>query len=314
MSARAALGVAFAIGILVAGWPRGSNAQTPAAAPPGSAAALAQERHAADQEARPETPVLGSATEPEHDQAAPEGSTSPAGYPGIPAITDADRAAAFPDVQSQSVLGEAVNYFVLLDQLEWQAADGGGGVTWDSKGWGGYDRGRLWFRSEGETAEGRLENAEAHVLYGRPVSRWWDIVAGVRQDVRPGPSQTWAAIGIQGLAPQWFEVEATAYVGGSGRTRVRLESEYELLFTNRWILQSLGEIELSGKSDPERAVGAGLSTAEAGLRLRYELRREFAPYVGLTWTRAFGRTADFARAAGREVGGARLAGGLRLWF
>lgn len=193
-------------------------------------------------------------------------------------------------------------------------ADGGGGVTWDSKGWVGYDRGRLWFRSEGETVAGRLESAEAHVLYGRPISRWWDVVVGVRQDVRPGPSETWAAVGIQGLAPYWFEVETTAYVGSSGRTLVRLEGEYELLFTNRWILQSLGEIELHGKSDPERATGAGLSTAEVGLRLRYELRREFAPYVGLTWTRAFGGTADFARAEGREVGGARVAGGLRLWF
>ena len=143
-------------------------------------------------------------------------------------------------------------------------ADGGGGVTWDSKGWVGYDRGRLWFRSEGETVAGRLESAEAHVLYGRPISRWWDVVVGVRQDVRPGPSETWAAVGIQGLAPYWFEVETTAYVGSSGRTLVRLEGEYELLFTNRWILQSLGEIELHGKSDPERATGAGLSTAEVG--------------------------------------------------
>ena len=213
-----------------------------------------QEVHAGHQEGQTKPPAPGSATEPEHDQTVPEGSTSPAGYPGIPPITDADRAAAFPDLTSRMVLGEAVNYFVLLDQLEWQAADGGGGVTWDNKGWVGYDRGRLWFRSEGETAGGRLENAEAHVLYGRSISRWWDVVVGVRQDVRPGPSQTWAAIGIQGLAPYWFEVEATAYVGASGRTHVRLEGEYELLFTNRWILQPLGEVELYGKADPQRAV------------------------------------------------------------
>jgi copper resistance protein B len=313
MSARPARGIAFAIGVLVVAWPRGSEAQTPPAVP-NAPTASAQEEHAAHQGAQPEPPAPGSVTELEQDEPVPGGGAPQALYPGIPPITDADRAAAFPDVQHRMVHGVAVNYFVLLDQLEWQAADGGGGATWDSKGWVGYDLGRLWFRSEGEAAKGRLEHAEAHVLYGRPISRWWDVVVGVRQDVRPGPAQTWAAVGVQGLAPYWFEVETTAYVGPSGRTLVRLEGEYELLFTNRWILQSLGEIQLSGKSDPERAVGAGLSTTEVGLRLRYELRREFAPYIGLSWTRAFGRTGDFARAAGREVGEARLAGGLRLWF
>ena len=313
MSARLLLGVALGIGIFVAGWPRASDARTPST-PSDSPAAPAQEGHAVHQAEEPTPPAPGSATELDDAPTVSEGGTSQAPYPGIPPITDADRAAAFPDVADHRLHGESMNCFVLLDQLEWQASDGGGGVTWDNKGWVGYDRSRLWFRSEGKAAGGRLEGADAHVLYGRAVARWWDVVLGVRQEVRPGPSQTWAAIGVQGLAPYWFEMEATAYVGPSGRTLVRLEGEYELLFTNRWILQSLGEIELSGKSDPERAVGAGLGTAEAGLRLRYELRREFAPYVGLTWTRLFGRTADLARAEGRDLGGARLAGGLRLWF
>jgi copper resistance protein B len=102
----------------------------------------------------------------------------------------------------------------------------------------------------------------------------------VRQDFRPGDPQTWAAVGIQGLAPYWFEVEATGYVGAGGRTAAKLEVEYELLFTNRLILQPLVELELYGKSDPERGIGRGLSSLETGLRLRYEIRREFAPYVG----------------------------------
>lgn len=119
---------------------------------------------------------------------------------------------------------------------------------------------------------------------------------------------------MQGLAPYWFEVEATAYVGASGRTQFRIEGEYELLLTNRLILQPLVEVEIHGKNDPEHGTGAGLSTADAGLRLRYEFRREFAPYVGLVWSRRFFGTADFADAAGDRVEGARLALGVRLWF
>jgi copper resistance protein B len=184
----------------------------------------------------------------------------------------------------------------------------------DSKGWIGGDRNRLWFRSEGEGEDGRVGGAEAHALYGRAVARWWNLVAGVRLDVRPGPAQTWAAIGIQGLAPYWFEVEATAYVGDSGRTHFRFETEYELLLTNRLVLQPRLEVQLYGKSDPERRTGAGLSSSDLDLRLRYELRRELAPYLGVTWHRRFFGTADLAEAAGEDVAGARVAAGVRWWF
>ena len=232
----------------------------------------------------------------------------------IPRLTDADRQAAFPDVEVEHIHGKAVNAFVLFDQLEWQRSDGSNGLNLDSRGWIGRDRDRLWFRAEGDGAGGRVGEAQAHLLYGRQVSRWWDVVAGIRQDFRPGPAQTWAAIGVQGLAPYWFDVEATAYVGASGRTRARFKVEYELLLTNRLILQPLVEAELAGKSDPERGVGAGLSTTDAGFRIRYEWRREFAPYVGVSWTRKWGGTADFAYAADEDSGGAKFVTGLRLWF
>jgi copper resistance protein B len=139
-------------------------------------------------------------------------------------------------------------------------------------------------------------------------------VAGVRQDFEPGPSRTWAAVGVQGLAPYWFEVELTGYVGASGRTHLRGEVEYELLLTNRLVLQPLLEVELYTKSDPERGIGAGLSTTDVGLRLRYEFKREFAPYIGVTWNNKWGQTGDFAEAAGEDTGGARFVTGLRLWF
>ncbi len=251
--------------------------------------------------------------DPHHGHPADHDGSTPALPPFIPPVTDADRAAAFPDVHGHSVHDNAVNSFVLFDHLESQSGSGARGLHWDTRGWIGRDLDRLWFRTEGKAHEGRLEEGHAHLLYGRAVARWWDVVAGVRQDVRPGPAQTWVAIGVQGLAPYWFEVEATAYVSPSGRTLFRLETEYELLLTNRLILQPLVGLEVHGRSDPGRGIGAGLSSGEAGLRLRYEFRREFAPYIGVGWDRRFFGTADHARSVGDRTGGARLALGVRVW-
>lgn len=258
-----------------------------------------------------QTESAASAQEHDDHQTHQEPSDRP---PGIPPITDEDRAAAFPDAHGHTVHDNAVNYLVLFDQLEWQTGSSESGLSWDNKGWIGKDRDRFWFRTEGESEGDGLADAQAHFLYGRAIARWWDLVAGLRQDFRPGPARTWAAVGIQGLAPYWFEVEATAYIGESGRTHFRFETEYELLLTNRLVLQPLAEMEIYGKSDPERGIGAGLSTLDAGLRLRYELRREIAPYVGVQWTWKFSETADFAEAAGEPTSGARLLLGLRMWF
>ena len=252
-------------------------------------------------------------------QGAPGESAAPGVSPGqLPSFiltpTEEDRKAAFPDVEGHATHDQSVHYFVLLDQLEWQAANDAGGINLDGKGWIGRDRDRLWFRTEGDGEVDRVEAAQAHVLYGRQIARWWDVVGGIRQDFRPGPAQTWAVLGIQGLAPYWFEIEATAYVGASGRTQARLELEYELLLTNRLVLQPLVEVEVFGMSDPERGVGAGLSTTDIGFRLRHELRREVAPYVGVVWSNKWGKTADFARAGGDDASGARLVAGVRLWF
>lgn len=234
--------------------------------------------------------------------------------PFIPPVTDADRAAAFPDVHGHTVHDEAVNFFVLAEELEWQGADGASAFVWKARGWVGRDRDRLWFRSSGEAEDGRPGSGSVEALYGRMISPWWDVVAGVRQDVGPGDPQTWAAIGLQGLAPYWFEVEATAYVGASGRTRFELETEYEFLLSNRLILQPLVELDIYGKDEPDRGIGAGLSEIETGVRLRYEIRREFAPYVGVVWSQKLFGTADFAREAGERVSSARVAMGLRVWF
>lgn len=232
----------------------------------------------------------------------------------IPQLTAADRAAAFPAVAGHAVHDDAVHSYWLLDRLEAWDADEGTGIGWEAVAWIGTDLDRLWLRTEGEHVGGSTESAELEVLYGRAISRWWDMVVGVRQDFGEAPSQTFAAIGVIGLAPYMFEVEATAYVGTSGQTAATVEVEYETLFTNRLILQWLAEAEVHGKDDPRRGIGSGLGKVEAGLRLRYEFTRRFAPYVGIARERVFGNTADLRRAAGGDVDDTRVVIGLRTWF
>lgn len=232
----------------------------------------------------------------------------------IPVVTNADRAAAVPPPMSHPIHDNTIQSFVLFNRLEAFDADGGTGQAWEGQAWVGTDLNRLWLRSEGERSRGRTESASLEVLYGRAIAPWWDVVAGVRHDFKPGASQDFAAIGLVGLAPYKFEVEATAYIGQSGQTAARLEAEYETLLTNRLILQPLVELNLYGKDDTRRGIGSGLSTMEAGLRLRYEFTRRFAPYVGVVREWSFGRTADLRRDDGEDVNDTRVVAGVRIWF
>lgn len=232
----------------------------------------------------------------------------------IPPITAADRAAAFPGLPGHAVHDKSVHYFALLDRLETWDADEGNALAWEGGGWVGTDLDRMWVRSEGEHVDGDIESADIEVFYGRAIARWWDAVVGIRHDFGEDPSQTFAAVGVMGLAPYMFEVEATAYVGESGQTGLGVEAEYETLFTNRLILQSLVEAEAWGQDDPRRGIGSGLATVEAGFRVRYEFTRKFAPYVGVAWERAYGGTADLRRADGHDVEDTRFVVGLRTWF
>jgi len=241
--------------------------------------------------------------------AAPTESRTP-----IPALTDADRAAVFTSHAGHQVHDSAINTYFLADKLEWQDADDASTLAWDLSGWIGGDIDRLWLRSEGERSNGKTEDAEIQALWGHAISPWWDVVSGVRQDFKPGAPQTWAAFGLQGMALYNFEAEATAFIGENGQSAVRLEGDYDILLTNRLILQPTAELNVYGKNDPQRGIGSGLANTEAGLRLRYEIRREFAPYIGVTWNRTYGNTADYAREEGEDRSEARLVLGVRLWF
>ncbi|WP_085700461.1 copper resistance protein B [Pseudomonas sp. B26(2017)] len=241
--------------------------------------------------------------------AAPTESRTP-----IPALTDADRAAVFTSHAGHQVHDSAINTYFLADKLEWQDADDASTLAWDLSGWIGGDIDRLWLRSEGERSNGKTEDAEIQALWGHAISPWWDVVSGVRQDFKPGAPQTWAAFGLQGMALYNFEAEATAFLGENGQSAMRLEGDYDILLTNRLILQPTAELNVYGKNDPQRGIGSGLSNTEVGVRLRYEIRREFAPYIGVTWNRTYGHTADYAREEGEDRSEARLVLGVRLWF
>lgn len=203
---------------------------------------------------------------------------------------------------------------LLFDKFEYGRMGSDRMQRLDGFAWYGGDYHKLFVKFDGERENNQLGAVRTEVLWDRVFATYWSTQLGVRHDLGPGPGRTWLAAGIQGLAPYWFDVEATLYAGQSGRTAFRGEVSYELLFTQRLILRSTVEAALYGRDDPERALGAGLAVLEAGLRLRYEIRRQFAPYIGIAWSQRYGRTADFARAAGERVRSTQLVVGVRLWF
>src|SRR4051812_9433816 len=183
---------------------------------------------------------------------------------------------------------------VTLDQLEWRnGSTDEGRAAWDAQGSYGGDYDKLWIKSEGKyVSNGRtgVHDADVEVLWDRVISRWWNVQAGGREDF--GAGHTWAVLGVEGLAPQWFQTEAAVYLSDEGRTAARLKAQYELLLTQRLVLQPFAEANIYGHSDPAHEIGSGLSDLEISFRLRYELYRQFAPYVGVVWLRRFGETAD----------------------
>jgi Uncharacterized protein involved in copper resistance len=203
---------------------------------------------------------------------------------------------------------------LLIDRLEAFHGRDANGQSWEAQCWYGSDSNKLWVRTEGERSGGRLEDGDVEAFWSHAVATYWNSQLGVRQDFGEGPKRTWAAFGVQGLAPYWFELEATGYIGANGRTAARLRADYELLFTQRLILQPEAEVNLYGKDDPQRRIGSGVSDVQFGLRLRYEFHRQFAPYIGVNWIRRVGTTADYARQYRQPVLDRQIVAGVRIWF
>ncbi len=258
----------------------------------------------------------GTSTQPQHrgHDSHLHGATSAPREP-IPVPTADDIAAAFPALHAHSMQhAPTFNRLVVFDRLEgWDNAHGSG-QAWEAQGWFGGDIDRLWLRSDGEREDSHLQDWSVEALYGRAVSPWWDVVAGVRHDGGDGPGLTRAAIGVQGLAPYKFEIAATGYLGGTRRAELEFEAEYSLLLTNALVLQPSLEINLVADNDRQRGIGSGLSQVEAGLRLRYQLGRHVAPYIGFVHERSFGNTAKLHRDAGLATRESRWVAGLRFWF
>ena len=255
--------------------------------------------------------------------AAMVGTNLPAGNappPPIPTDRAADQvytAATMAHSQQhlQSMHGGQNFSQVIFNLAEVQIRDGRDGYRWDGSAWFGGDINRLVLKTEGEGSIGRsLEAAEVQALYSRTVGPYTDIQLGVRYDFKPNPSRVYASVGFETLAPGFFDVEGALFLSNKGDLLGRLEGYYDQRITQRLILQPRVEFNLAAQDVPEIGIGSGLSTAELGLRLRYEIRREFAPYVGISYDRRFGDTARFARAEGEGAGSTSFVVGIRTWF
>jgi copper resistance protein B len=203
----------------------------------------------------------------------------------------------------------------LFDRLERsRSTDGDYATSWEAEGWWGSDLNRLWVKTEGERGSDRTQDGRVEALWSHAWTSFWDGQLGARQDFGQGPNRQWAAVGVQGLAPYWFETQATFYLGEQGRTAARFEASYEMRFTQRLILEPKLELNIYGKDDPQRGISSGLSDLEAGLRLRYEFSRKFAPYIGVNWARRFGGHSDVPGAIDLPARETTWVAGVRLWF
>ncbi|MGV6827509.1 MAG: copper resistance protein B [bacterium] len=203
----------------------------------------------------------------------------------------------------------------MLDQFEVREADEGNPLVVEADAWIGKDINKAWFKADIERIDGEYEQLEFQALYSRAISAYWDFQAGWRHDAKPSDEKRdWAVLGFRGLAPYYFDIDASLYLGESGQTSLGLDAEYEVMLTQKWVLVPELQVNLFGKDDPDIGQGSGLSDIELGLRLRYEIRREFAPYIGVNWEKKFGQTADYAREEGEETSDLQFVVGFHAWF
>ena len=206
----------------------------------------------------------------------------------------------------QPVMDQGIYAHAIFNQLEGRWNGSNTEFRWDGQGWVGTDYDKLWVKSEGTVSQGAVDDGQDQFLYSRAITTYFDLQGGLRSDIDSRPTRNWAAFGVQGLAPYFFDLEVTGFVSGEGHLAAKLEASYDVLLTQRLILQPQIELNLYSKADPARLVGAGFSDIDTGLRLRYEIDRKFAPYIGAVYQGKFGQTANFARQAGESTGDFRF--------
>ncbi|AJA09969.1 copper resistance B [Sphingopyxis fribergensis] len=280
----------------------------------------------ADPACSPEHAAMGHCTPKDLQADGPAGATGtdlPAGdapAPSPPGDWYADRyfSKAEMDHSRHAMMienGGQKTAFIAINLAEYQARKGRDGFRWEGEGWYGGDINRLTVKSEGEAVFGEgSESAELQFLYSRAIGPYFNAQGGIRQDLGHGPDRTYAAIGFEGLAPYWFETEGALFLSDKGNLLARIEGSYDQRITQKLILQPMAEVNFALQDVPESAIGSGLSDIELGLRLRYEIVRELAPYVGVEWARKVGDTARFARAAGDDPDSVSLDVGVKAWF
>ncbi|MCW8830932.1 MAG: copper resistance protein B [Gammaproteobacteria bacterium] len=206
-------------------------------------------------------------------------------------------------------------YKVSIDQLEKRySSNHSDPLILEADAWIGKDINKLWLKADAEKVDGELEELELQVLYRRAVDAYWDFTVGWKHNSKPRPKSDWLALGFTGLAPYWFEVDAAVYIADDGQTNLNLNLEYEWMLTQQWVLSPEAEINLYSKDDDATEIGAGLSSSQLGLRLKYEIYRELAPYIGINWNQKFGGTADHARSTGETSSDTQFVIGLSAWF
>jgi len=213
-----------------------------------------------------------------------------------------------------SMTDDPILTMIKVDQLEIIDIGNKNDMAWDLQGWIGQDLNKLWLKTEGESVNSEIEEAEVQLLYSRAVAPYWDAQIGWRHDSQPSPTRDWLVFGIQGLAPYFFETDIAFFISDSGNIGLRTQFEYELMLSQKWILSPELEANIFTKSDAVAGTGEGLSDMSLGLRLRYELKREFAPYIGIEWNKRFGKTADFAREENEHISNFHWVMGVRVWF
>ena len=204
---------------------------------------------------------------------------------------------------------------VLFDLAEVQVRNGRDGYRWEGEAWFGGDIDRVQIKHEGEGHFGEpIEDVEVQALWSHAVSPWFNAQLGLRHDIVPNPSRTYAVLGVEGLAPYWFHLGGQVFLSDKGDLHARIEGSYDERITQRLILQPRFEVNLAAQDVPALDIGAGLSDFELGLRLRYEIRRELAPYFGVEWSGMTGETARIARQRGEETSSIKALAGIRAWF